>query len=177
MAEPFDMQTDLGRRLDWRLLQDSSLILYWRATILEEDVAELVRLGYQAVRLRAQDWLTEGDMHEAFAEAFGFPDYYGHNFDALNDCLGDVAAFRYGADVDFTGTVLVIERFDSFFGRAPAEGRALLDVLASRSRGALLIGHRILVLLQSDDPHLDLPPAGPQPVLWNPREWLTTSPS
>ena len=26
--------------------------------------------------------------HDALAEAFGFPAYYGRNLDALNDCLG-----------------------------------------------------------------------------------------
>ncbi len=26
------------------------------------------------------------------ARVFGFPDYFGHNWDALNDCLGDIAS-------------------------------------------------------------------------------------
>lgn len=29
-------------------------------------------------------------LHERFAAAFDFPDYYGANLDALFDCLGDV---------------------------------------------------------------------------------------
>jgi hypothetical protein len=28
--------------------------------------------------------------HSAVKEAFRFPDHYGHNLDALNDCLGDL---------------------------------------------------------------------------------------
>ena len=29
----------------------------------------------------------EYDMHRVLKQAFGFPDYYGHNWDALWDCL------------------------------------------------------------------------------------------
>lgn len=29
-------------------------------------------------------------LHERFAAAFDFPDYYGANLDALFDCLGDI---------------------------------------------------------------------------------------
>ena len=31
-----------------------------------------------------------GQVHEILKEAFGFPDYYGGNWDAFNDCLGDL---------------------------------------------------------------------------------------
>ncbi len=31
------------------------------------------------------------DVHRYLKEQFGFPDYYGHNLDALHDVLGDVA--------------------------------------------------------------------------------------
>ena len=29
------------------------------------------------------------EVHELLKEAFGFPEYYGRNWDALHDCLGD----------------------------------------------------------------------------------------
>ena len=29
--------------------------------------------------------------HDALAQAFGFPAYYGRNLDALHDCLTDIA--------------------------------------------------------------------------------------
>lgn len=29
--------------------------------------------------------------HDFLAETLGFPDYYGHNLSALNDCLGDLS--------------------------------------------------------------------------------------
>lgn len=30
------------------------------------------------------------ELHQAFREQLGFPDYYGRNFAALYDCLGDL---------------------------------------------------------------------------------------
>jgi hypothetical protein len=35
-------------------------------------------------------------MHSDLAALLEFPDYYGRNLDALNDCLRDVAAADYG---------------------------------------------------------------------------------
>ncbi|MFD9005044.1 barstar family protein [Streptomyces sp. NPDC059582] len=33
-------------------------------------------------------------MHRDVATAIDFPDYYGHNLDALNDCLRDVESLQ-----------------------------------------------------------------------------------
>ncbi|MGN7455483.1 barstar family protein [Paenibacillus pasadenensis] len=38
---------------------------------------------------KLQAW---NDIHDWFAEQFGFPEHYGRNLDALYDCLGDYAA-------------------------------------------------------------------------------------
>lgn len=42
------------------------------------------------VVLREKDLLTPGDVHDVLRDELGFPDYYGCNLDALEDCLGDV---------------------------------------------------------------------------------------
>ena len=34
--------------------------------------------------------LSIDDLHRAFAETLGFPEYYGNNLDALHDCLTDI---------------------------------------------------------------------------------------
>lgn len=43
------------------------------------------------VQLSAAAWRSEQDAHRALADALHFPGYYGHNLDALHDCLTDLA--------------------------------------------------------------------------------------
>ena len=42
------------------------------------------------VQLSAASWKCARDAHSALAKALSFPDYYGHNLDALHDCLTDL---------------------------------------------------------------------------------------
>ena len=42
------------------------------------------------VTLREAELQTPEQTHERLARKLGFPEYYGHNLDALEDCLGDI---------------------------------------------------------------------------------------
>ena len=42
------------------------------------------------VVLNEKDLATMEDAHEVLAAKLDFPDYYGANLDALEDCLGDI---------------------------------------------------------------------------------------
>lgn len=145
---------------------------YWRPAVLEETVGWLTERGYQVVRVDAAGWATEDDLHRDLAAALGFPDYYGENLDALNDCVRMVADYELATTPKDTGFVLVLTGFDGFLTRCPVPANAVLDIFAKQAHGAALIGHRMLCLVQSDDPELEVEPVGAMPVLWNPAEWL-----
>ncbi len=66
---------------------------------------------------------AERDVLARIAEALDFPDWFGHNWDALEDCLGDLS-WRGGE-----GHVLLFERFPD-----GDELAVLLDVLRSSAR-------------------------------------------
>jgi len=93
----FDLDELSPDNLAYRLMVNSTVHLYWRRELLEQATSWFAEHGYQLVRLKADEWRDESDMHSAFVAALDFPAYYGHNLNALNDCLRDVAAFRYGA--------------------------------------------------------------------------------
>src|SRR4051812_1067204 len=167
----FDTTDGTSRDKDWALLQNSYVHLYWRPPVLDETVSWLQARDYGILALDAGRWADVADMHSNLSRVFDFPQYYGHNLGALNDCLRDVAFYKYGAHSDSAGTVLVLRHFDAFARSNREVAQALLDIYAGAARMGILIGHRMLCLLQSDDPQLEFDPVGASPVMWNPHEW------
>lgn len=166
----FDLDDLAGDRA-FHLAKNSAVTLFWRTEVLDETLTWLDEHGYQLIRLDAGAWTTQADFHRAVKAALDFPDYYGHNLDAFNDCMRDVGAYEYGASRDATGTVLVFTGYDSFARHEPRAAQVILDIIALRARWGMLIGHRMLCLVQSTDAHLSFEPVGSTPVVWNPQEW------
>jgi RNAse (barnase) inhibitor barstar len=153
-------------RLDWRLLQHGAIALYHRSAILAEDATWFRQQGYVVYALDASTWSTPREFHEAAKRVLGFPAHYGSNLAAWIDCLGDLAV------PDTGGVVLQINHYDAF-ARAQAQlAQTLLDSIESASRRFMLVGRRLLALVQSDDPRLRFERVGAMAVTWNPREWL-----
>ncbi|WCD83934.1 hypothetical protein KPP03845_100253 [Streptomyces xanthophaeus] len=126
-----------------------------------------------AIRLAAGEWASEQDMHKDVAAALQFPDYYGHNLGALNDCLGDVACYGpYDDSPVGTGLVLSITDYDRFVAACPRAAQVVLDIVADRARRAAVLQRRFFCLIQCSDPDIRFEPAGAMPVMWNCDEWL-----
>jgi RNAse (barnase) inhibitor barstar len=49
----------------------------------------LSRNDFRVVELDGARMTSRSGAHAELASAFAFPDYYGKNWDAFNDCLGD----------------------------------------------------------------------------------------
>ena len=67
------------------------------AAALRVDAGDVVR--------EIRGWASEEDLFRALASALQFPDYFGHNWDALEDCLTDLSWLAA------EGHVLVFESF------------------------------------------------------------------
>ncbi len=63
-----------------------------------------------------------------FASALAFPDWFGRNWDALEDCLSDLA-WRAGE-----GHLLLIEKFGDLRAHRPDDFGVLLDILSSSAQ-------------------------------------------
>ncbi len=90
----------------------------------------------------------KGALLERFAAALGFPEWFGANWDALEDCLEDLS---WRADAT---RLLVIEGFEPLAARARDDFAVLLDLLrdvaeywSGRGRGFFVLfvdpGHKL----------------------------------
>lgn len=153
-------------RLDVRLLQSGAVALYHKHTVLALDVAWFQQAGYRVYALDAATWKSAADFHAAVKRELTLPEYYASNLAAWIDCLGDL-------DVpDDGGVVLQIRHFDAFARLDPHFAHTILDSMESASRRFLVLGRRLLALVQSDDARIRFERVGAMPVNWNPREWL-----
>jgi hypothetical protein len=168
----FDPETDLSQDRAFRLLTNTSVTLFWRPQILNETTAWLSDHGYQVTRFDAAAWSTEHDLHRDVATTLSFPDYYGRNLDALNDCMRDVVSQDYGWAPNTTGLALVFIGYDAFTARCPRAAHIVLDIMADHSRAAALFGRRLMCLVHSNDPNIRFEPVGATPVAWNDAEWF-----
>lgn len=157
-------------RLDWRLFQNGAVAMYHKRDLLSEDVSWLRDHRYQVYEFNCEAWTSEATVHDEFKRTLNFPDYYGHNLNALHDSLSDIAVPNEG------GVALVFYRYDNYAAiGGPASAEVILDILADTSRFLLLTGRRFLVMIQSDDPRIRFEKIGCISATWNPREWLDKS--
>ena len=77
---------------------------------------------------RIIDW---NSFHNVFSEAFGFPEFYGRNLDAWNDCMSDLDAPESGmSSVHATAggvVVLQLEHVTDFAVRCPEQYAAVVE--------------------------------------------------
>jgi Barstar (barnase inhibitor) len=162
---PFDLDADLANDQAFLLLMNSAVTLFKHSGDLEEITEWLKERAYEVVRFDSAVWATQEDFYRDCYAALDFPNWCGDNLDAFNDCLRGVAMYEYGADRDATGTVLVFTGYDAFARREPRVAAVILDVIATQARFAMLVGHRMLCLVQSNDPGLSFDPVGATPVM------------
>jgi RNAse (barnase) inhibitor barstar len=171
----WDPEDELTHPVDFLLVQNGFINVFFRREILDESVSWLQHAGYRIVRVDAAAWLVEADLHADIASTLNFPDYYGANMNALRDCLSDVAVQDYGWTETDAGLVLVIEGFDDFAARHERTAHQLLDIYARSATHAALFGNRLMCLVKSGHPNLRIRDVGAQRVSWNYREFQDSS--
>ncbi|WP_171171331.1 barstar family protein [Streptomyces sp. I05A-00742] len=73
--------------------------------------------GWRAARLRLRDVDDKASFLDRCAADLGFPGWFGHNWDALADCLTDLSWWR--KDGEPRGYLLLAEDWDAFHKAAP----------------------------------------------------------
>ncbi|MFZ0520546.1 MAG: barstar family protein [Candidatus Acidiferrales bacterium] len=169
----FTRQDRFGGRIDWNILRDGGVALYWRRDIFNEDVGWFLQQNYQVFSFDCARWASSQEMHADFRRTLSFPAYYGMNLDAFNDCLSDLAVPEAG------GIALSFTQFEKYAdglgadlmvsGRPEAE--VVINILANASRYFLLTGSRLLSLIQTNDVQTRYDKLGCISAQWNRREW------
>ena len=152
--------------LDWQLVQNGFVSAFRQPEALDGASAWLSARGYRIVRLSASGWANEAALHRDFASQLEFPAYYGRNFNALADCLRDVAEAAYGWSEDETGLIIVLDKFDEFVRADPEGAGIVLRILDDTGRTAALYGNRVLCLIDSSDSSIDLKFVEPKRLTW-----------
>ena len=97
---------------------------------------------------RITDW---DSFHSVFAEAFGFPDFYGRNMDAWNDCMSSLDAPEDGMTSVHCapGAVVTLElqNVRGFRTRCPELYAALVECSAFVNWRLNEVGQRSVIAL------------------------------
>jgi RNAse (barnase) inhibitor barstar len=165
----FRNEPEEWQRMDYLILREGSICLYFQNAVLDESIDWLRRNEYHIDEFNTMKWDTEELMHDDFSDTLSFPDYYGRNLDALNDCMSDI-------EIPInSGRAMVFRGYDVFNSRFPHTAQIVLDIFDETSRSQMVFGERLVGLVQSDDPTLRFERTGRYGARWNGREWLNSS--
>jgi len=148
---------------DWTILRNGSISVYWRQEYLNSDIEWFQKEKYNVVRFDCATWTNEDKMHQDLYDKLKLPDYYGSNYDALDECLEDI-------EIKDTGLIIAFEHFDHL---QKDIRQILLDIFDRASRFHLLMGNRVINLIQVDNPDTEFEPIKAYNINWNRREWYT----
>ncbi|MHB1011208.1 MAG: hypothetical protein ACYC1E_18750 [Propionibacteriaceae bacterium] len=130
-------------------------IVYDR-TVLGAALNDLRARDYRIAAFDCRRWSNPLEAGQELGNALGMPESLPRTIPVVGSYVQELAR----SDEPFGDLRLrmavVLGVFDDFLGRHRADALVLLDELAQASRMALLFHHRILVLVQSDDPALDV---------------------
>lgn len=155
----FDRANDL-RRLDYQLMMRAPVRLLHSRTLLATTVAWLKENGYHTVTVDAS-WLITAHMFRDLGAAFG--SLCHDQWHCLGESLDDALADAWDRSAGFA---LALTGFDDFARHHADDAHTLLNVIAERAWPAALLGHRMICLVQSDEPQLKLRRIGLWTLPW-----------
>lgn len=84
-----------------------------------------VRHGFRMTTIDCRDCAQKADLLDRIAVSLAFPDWFGHNWDALADCLDDLAWLPSAP-----GQVIVITHLQALEARSPEDLRTAKEIFA-----------------------------------------------
>ena len=116
-----------------------------------DDLEQLAdALHWRCIPLDGAEVTDKDGFLEQCAEAVGLPEWFGMNWDALEECLGEM-------DVDTVGVVVLWSDWSEFAEAEPTEFATAIDVFSAAARTWREDGVKGGVLLVGEGPDVELP--------------------
>lgn len=164
MAIFVDDSQHLNDRLDWAILQNGWSTLYCKEDVLEKDLNWFRTSDFKIIEINCSGWTNSRLIHESLSKELSFPDHYGNNLDALNDCLADI-------EIPCEGLIVVLRNFDIVQKEI---GQNIADIFANNSRRHMLFGQKLILLLHVKIRAFKMSNVGGCPIPWNRAEFFET---
>lgn len=102
-------------------------------------------LGYLTLRIDFTGDTGKADALATLARILAFPDWFGHNWDALSDCLTDLSW------LPAKGYVLLLESTEGLAGEAPEDFATLIEIFEEVADHWRRAGVPFWVLVEGDE--------------------------
>jgi hypothetical protein len=101
-------------------------VLSWPARLQAERALEAARAaGWETAALDLAGVSDKAGLMQACADALRLPDWFGANWDALADCLGDLEWWPAGR-----GRLVLVRDWQEYAAARPADWRVLQEIFA-----------------------------------------------
>jgi hypothetical protein len=130
-------------------------IIYDRA-VLGAALTDLRARDYRVAAFDCRRWVNALAAGQELGAALGMPESLPRTIAVVGNYLEEVGRSDAPFGDPHLHLAVVLGVFDDFVTRHRADALVLLDELGQASRMAQLFQHRILVIVQSDDPDLEV---------------------
>ena len=139
LVAPFSADEAYRNRMDWLMFQNGPVHIV-RPDVFDSAAAWFECRGYETVVLNAERWGNRSRLAADFVSMLDLQDWNANNFDALNDCLSDVAWGEGVMHKSSLGLCLAIARLTSVEVLFGDDLDVLLRCFEEASRTAALFG-------------------------------------
>ncbi|MBC7487402.1 MAG: barstar family protein [Cytophagaceae bacterium] len=102
---------------------------------LKEDIQWFIKENFKVIKIDCSGWTNKSVIHKDISGQLDFPDHYGMNLEALNDCIWQLEIEEAGLVIAFV-SVEVVEKEYAY---------QLLDIFAVNSRQHALFGDKLVL--------------------------------
>ena len=147
----------------FELVRDGCINLFYKTEVYLNTIEKLKNESIDIYVFDAIDWNKEENFYSSFSKGMNFPDYFGNNLDAINDCLGDLIN---------KNIAICISNYENFMIKCQKQANILPKIILTNCWEAILQENVMLMLIQTNNGSISFNDIKEFPPKWNQKEWL-----